>query len=89
MSKFLDGIVNAIFGPDPSAMSEKDRADTERQRASDRREAAGQAYAAMNDQGESYIDGRQAVSAGNSKNGLLESIGSLFKLFAPGGGGGA
>lgn len=93
MSKLLDGIINGIFnaafGPDTSAMSTEDAAKTEKQRSTDRQEAAQQAFKVQNDQGESYIDGSQAVAAGDSKSGLLESVGKIFKLFAPMGGGGA
>jgi hypothetical protein len=53
------------------------------------REVASQAFKVQNDQGASYIDGSEAVAAGDSKSGLLESIGKIFKLFAPTGGGGA
>lgn len=89
MSKLLDGIINGIFGPDTSAMSTEDAAKTDAQRSSARKGEAQQAFNAQNDQGESYIDGSQAVAAGDSKSGLLESIGKIFKLFAPMGGGGA
>jgi hypothetical protein len=87
MSKLLDGIVNSIFGPDTSAMSTEDAAKTERERSSGRQNAASQAFKVQNDQGDSFIDGSQAVAAGDSKSGLLESIGKIFKLFAPTGGG--
>lgn len=87
MSKLLDGIINTIFGPDTSAMSTEDAAKTERQRSTDRQDVANQAFKVQNDQGESFIDGSQAVAAGDSKSGLLESIGKIFKLFAPTGGG--
>jgi hypothetical protein len=89
MSKLLDGIINTIFGPDTSAMSEADAAKTEKQRSTDRQSVASQAFKVQNDQGASYIDGSEAVAAGDSKSGLLESIGKIFKLFAPTGGGGA
>jgi hypothetical protein len=65
------------------------RTKTENQRSTDRQDAAHQAFKAQNDQGESYIDGSQAVAAGDSKSSLLDSIGKIFKLFAPTGGGGA
>jgi hypothetical protein len=40
MSKLLDGIINTIFGPDTSAMSEADAAKTEKQRSTDRQECS-------------------------------------------------
>lgn len=86
--KLLDGLINSILGPDTSAMSSQDAADTERARASDQKSATKQAFNAQNDQGESYMDGSQAVSA-NPGDGLLEAVGKVFKLFAPTGGGGA
>jgi hypothetical protein len=78
----LDGIITGIFGPDTSAMSEADRRKTEQARASDRSTAASQAFNVQNDQGESYINGSQAVKAGDSSSNLLESIGKVMKLFA-------
>jgi hypothetical protein len=78
----LNGIITGIFGPDTSAMSEKDRQQTEQARSEDRSKAAGAAFNAQNDQGESFINGSEAVKAGDSSSDLLKTIGKVMSLFA-------
>jgi phage/plasmid-associated DNA primase len=82
MASLLDGIINTIFGPPTSAMTPKDAAITDANRKSDQKGATGEAFNAMNDQGESYIDGSQAVKA-NPGDDLFSAVGKIFKLFAP------
>lgn len=80
MANLLDGIINTIFGPPTSAMTPQDAATTEANRKSDAKSSAAQAYNVQNDQGESYIDGSEAVKA-NPGTDLFEAIGKVMKLF--------
>lgn len=81
----LDGIVNAILGPDPRMMTEEDRRKAEATGAQHRKEASSSAVDARTNPGEQFMDGPE--KAGYMDSGSLgDTIGKIMKLFSGGGG---
>lgn len=85
MASFLDGIIDSIFGPNETKMSEEDRKDTESARRRDRKDASQMAFSARKNPGAQFMNGPESSGLMES-GGLLESIGKIFKLFGAGGG---
>lgn len=81
----LNGIVNAILGPDTSQMSEADRKKTEQNRQEDRNKASGFAFDASNGNFKSFM--RPETSVGLGSGGLEDMIKTVAKIFGGGGGG--
>lgn len=74
MSSILDGIINGIFGPDTSQMSEEDRAKTEKARAKDRNEAADLAFSASQNPGEQFMRPETSVGLGASIEDIIKAL---------------
>lgn len=82
MASFLDGIVNAILGPDKSQMAEEDRKKAEASASRKKKEAEQMAFAASEgNAGDMFM--RPETSVGLGVN--LEDV--LKMMFGGGGGG--
>jgi len=75
----LDGIVNAIFGPDTSQMSEQDRNAVEQSRSAHRKKAQEMAFSASQDPGEDFMRPETSVGTGGDLMDTIKKVMSLFK----------